>query len=51
MEEMGIISAEWVLESIGQAEEKRPTAPVLKLLSPTLLVRESTGPYKRSLSL
>jgi LacI family transcriptional regulator, galactose operon repressor len=44
MEEMGIIGAEWVLASIGQDEEKRSTSPILKLLSPTILVRDSTGP-------
>jgi len=51
MEEMGVIGTRWILESIGQDEEKRSTAPVLKLLPPTVLVRDSTGPHKRSLSL
>lgn len=47
MEKMGIIGAQWILESIGQEEETRSTAPVLKLLPPVLLVRDSTGPRRR----
>jgi LacI family transcriptional regulator len=50
MEEMGIIGAEWVLESLGMAAEKRPVDPVLKLLMPAVLVRDSTARHKRSLS-
>lgn len=49
MEEMGMIGTEWVLKSIDKDEEPDPTAPVLKLLPPAVLVRDSTRPYKSSL--
>lgn len=48
MEEMGILGAEWVLEAI-QHEEDRFGSPVLKLLPPSLFVRNSTLLPKRSL--
>lgn len=51
MEEMGVIGAKWVLESIGLDEEKRSSTPVLKLLPPTVLVRDSTCLHKRSSSI
>jgi len=42
MEEMGSMGTEWVLKSIEKDEEAGPTAPVLKLLPPTVVVRDST---------
>ena len=48
MEVMGRIGTEWVLKSLEKDEENRPTAPVLKLLPPSVVVRDSTREYKRS---
>jgi LacI family transcriptional regulator len=48
MEEMGIIGTQWILKSIGEDEEKRSTAPVLKLLPPSIVTRDSTRLNKRS---
>jgi hypothetical protein len=45
---MGIIGTEWVLKSIDKDEESQPTAPVLKLLPPSVVVRDSTQRYKPS---
>jgi LacI family transcriptional regulator len=48
MEVMGSIGTEWVLKSLEKDEENHPTAPVLKLLPPSVVVRDSTREYKRS---
>jgi LacI family transcriptional regulator len=51
MEEMGMIGTEWVLKSIDKDEESHIIAPALKLLPPSVVVRDSTRPYKTSSSL
>jgi LacI family transcriptional regulator len=49
MEEMGTIGTEWVLRSLEKDEESETDGPVLKLLPPAIVVRDSTRRYKRSL--
>lgn len=44
MEEMGAIGTQWILKSVREDEEKRSTTPVLQLLSPSIVVRDSTQP-------
>ncbi|HEX3435818.1 MAG TPA: LacI family DNA-binding transcriptional regulator [Pseudacidobacterium sp.] len=48
MEDMGILGAEWVLNAIKHEDEERFSAPVLKLLPPLVVARDSTHPHKRS---
>ncbi len=48
MEEMGAIGTEWVLKSIEKDEEVSLTTPVLKLLTPAVVIRDSTRQQKRS---
>jgi LacI family transcriptional regulator len=49
MEEMGMIGTEWVLKAIDKDEDSPSSMPVLKLLPPTVVVRDSTRPYQLSL--
>jgi LacI family transcriptional regulator len=49
MEEMGMIGTEWVLQAIDKDEDSPSSMPVLKLLPPTVVVRDSTRPYQASL--
>jgi LacI family transcriptional regulator len=42
MEEMGTMGTEWVLRSIEKDEESSSATPVLKLLPPSIVVRDST---------
>jgi LacI family transcriptional regulator len=49
MEEMGMIGTEWVLKAIDKDEDSPSSMPVLKLLPPTVVVRDSTRPYQGSL--
>ncbi len=48
MEEMGAIGAEWVLKAVEREEEAPAPTPVLRLLPPSVVVRDSTRSYKRS---
>ena len=49
MEEMGTIGTDWVLRSLEKDEESDTRVPVLKLLPPAVVVRDSTRRHKRSL--
>jgi LacI family transcriptional regulator len=42
MEEMGVLSTEWVLDAIKHTDEDRYASPVLKLLPPSVVIRDST---------
>lgn len=42
MEEMGVLSTEWVLDAIKHKDEDRYASPVLKLLPPSVVIRDST---------
>lgn len=46
MEEMGMIGTEWVLRAIEKDEEIGAIAPVLKLLPPSVVVRDSTQTHR-----
>jgi LacI family transcriptional regulator len=48
MEEMGMMGTEWVLKSIDKEDETQATVPVLKLLPPSVVVRDSTQQCKPS---
>jgi len=44
MEEMGMIGTEWILKSLEREEESDANEPVLKLLPPSIVIRNSTRP-------
>lgn len=46
MEEMGAIAATWVLKAIEEQEQGKENKPVLRLLPPALVERDSTAVYK-----
>lgn len=48
MEEMGTIGTEWILKSLEKDESNVGNNPDLKLLPPSLLVRDSTRQHKQS---